>query len=172
MFRRSLVEVAGPYRTDLKPSEDTEMLYRLSHHARRIAHTPEMLVLYRVHPEGQVSAVNLSKRLVDQANLWAVLDEHAAARGSLPAAVKRGARLRKLDIGVELASIDPTRARSLMQAATPFERGTRTLRKFAERVAAWRRFRKTGSRLSPLYGAGPLNATQREQIALLGYTLA
>jgi glycosyltransferase involved in cell wall biosynthesis len=172
MFRRALVEAAGPYRTDLKPSEDTEMLYRLSHHARRIVHTPEMLVLYRVHPEGQVSTTNLSKRLIDQANLWDVLDRHAAARDDLPEAVKRGARLRKLDIGVELASVDPARSRSLVAAATPFERGTRSIRKFGERLGAWRRFKTTGSRLNPIYRPGPLNQTQREQVALLGYTFA
>lgn len=34
LFRRTLIEAAGPYRTDLKPSEDTEMLYRLTSRTR------------------------------------------------------------------------------------------------------------------------------------------
>jgi len=129
-------------------------------------------VLYRVHPAGQISASNVSKRLIDQANLLDVLDRHAAARSDLPEVIKRGARLRRLDLGIELEPIDPARARGLIHAATPFERTTRPIRKFAERVAAWRRFKATGSRLGPLYRPGPLNATQREQVALLGYVFA
>jgi len=172
LFRRSLVEAAGPYRTDLKPSEDTELLYRLSYGARKIVHTPEMLVLYRVHPEGQISTRNLSERLIDQANLWDVLDAHTAARTDLADSVKRTARLRKLDIGVELARIDATRSRALRRSATRFERVTRPIRKLGERAAAWRRFHNTGSRLSRLYSPGPLTALQREQVALLGYSFA
>ncbi len=40
-FRRSLIEQIGPYRADLKPSEDTELLYRILAAARAPVHTPD-----------------------------------------------------------------------------------------------------------------------------------
>ena len=55
LFRRSLLEKVGHYRTDLMPSEDSELLFRMLLAGAKPVYTPDVLVLYRLHDGGQIS---------------------------------------------------------------------------------------------------------------------
>src|SRR5205085_1812566 len=80
MFRRGVIERAGPYRSDLMPSEDIELFYRALLQTRTLVHVPEPVLLYRVHPENQISERDLSGRICDRGNLWLLLDRHLSHR--------------------------------------------------------------------------------------------
>jgi glycosyltransferase involved in cell wall biosynthesis len=170
-FRRSLIEQVGPYRTDLKPSEDTELLYRILVVARAPVHTPETLVLYRVHPENQVSEQNLAGRLIDQANLWKVLQEHLDRRGDVDAAFRAEFRRRKFQAAHEVRAYDPTRATALGADARWLEQGLRPLRRFVGRAQNKLLRMRAGHPYGPYLAPAPLTDGQREQVRLLGYTL-
>ena len=176
LFRRSLIERArldnlGPYRTDLKPSEDTELLYRILAAARAPVHTPETLVLYRVHPENQVSEQNLRARLIDSVNLWAVLQQHLDRRSDATPGLRREFRRQKYDTAHELRGYDPGRAEALGADAGLLDRASRPARQFARQATNKLRRMATGNPYSADMAAAPLRDGQREQIALLGYKL-
>jgi len=170
LFRRSLIDSAGPYRTDLKPSEDSELLYRLARRARRIEHTPETIVLYRVHPENQVSVQNPAQRLVDWANLLTVFQEHADARSDLGLYDRFMLRAEKLLAARDVWLANPALANTLDGGASGLDLTAVTTRKFANRVGQKIRMMRHGYSMSPLFGLGKLTAEQKKQIDLLGYT--
>ena len=171
LISRELMTRAGPYRRDLKPSEDTELLYRLSAASRQVAYVPETLILYRVHPEHQVSEQNLAKRLVDRAHLWSVLREHLAARGDVGWRERRLFRIKSYFVGLEAAAHDPAKAQSLIRAARWHDRCAYALSHLGNRLLA-RLGRKAPSDFdNPNMVAAPLRARQRALIAEMGYTL-
>jgi glycosyltransferase involved in cell wall biosynthesis len=67
LFRREILEKAGPFSQELKPSEDSELLLRILLAGARLVHVPETLVLYRLHPSNQISgsALHSSTRAAD-----------------------------------------------------------------------------------------------------------
>jgi glycosyltransferase involved in cell wall biosynthesis len=67
LFRREILERAGPFREDLKPSEDSELLIRILLAGAKLVHVPGTLVLYRLHPSNQISgsALGSSTRTAD-----------------------------------------------------------------------------------------------------------
>ncbi|TWT72948.1 glycosyltransferase family 2 protein [Allorhodopirellula solitaria] len=65
LIRKSLLEKAGPYRTNIKSADDSELLFRIAKTGAVFAHTPETLLVYRVHPEGQISAQNSTAQRID-----------------------------------------------------------------------------------------------------------
>lgn len=176
LFRRDLIERAnlgnsGPYRTDLKPSEDTELLYRILAAARVVVHTPEAIVLYRVHPENQVSEQNLTRRLIDQANLLAILEQHLDERSDVVPAARREFRRRKVETAHELRAFDPVRAEALAGDATLLDRSLRPVRQLTRRASAKLGRMTSGNPYNRYLAAGPLRDGQREQIRQLGYEL-
>jgi len=176
LFRRSLIEQVrtndcGPYRTDLKPSEDTELLYRILAAARAPVHTPETIVLYRVHPENQVSEQNIAARLADQARLWDVLQQHLDRRSDATPALRRAFRSRKNQTVHELRGYDPQRADALGADAGLLDGGFRLARYLALRTTSKLRRMTRGHPYGPLLAPAPLRDDQREQIRLLGYDL-
>lgn len=171
MFRRDLIERVGPYRTDLKPSEDTEMLYRLTRAARGIVHTPEPVLLYRVHPEHQISTTNTAKRMLDQANLWAVFERHQAERGDVTWRTKLRIGQRLTQAAQDVRPFDATMSRELYAHAGSFARAAKPLLDLADRLGARRRFMTTGLRDFADLRAGPVTAGQREEIKRLGYRM-
>jgi glycosyltransferase involved in cell wall biosynthesis len=170
-FRRGLLERAGPYRADLKPSEDSELLYRILRLAEAPVHTPESLVLYRVHPENQVSETHLDRRMIDQANFWLVLDRHLRERPELGRAVRARFRRKKYDVARDVAAYDAEKAEELARDVPVPERLVAPLRRLSRRVAAKARVIVTGHPNAPAFAAGPLTPAQRALIAELGYSL-
>ena len=51
LFRRDRIVRAGPFETDLMPSEDYEFLFRILLSGARPVHVPSTLFLYRLHSE-------------------------------------------------------------------------------------------------------------------------
>ena len=172
LFRRELIARAGPYRADLKPSEDTELLYRILAQAKAPMHTPESLLLYRVHPENQVSEAHLDRRLIDRARLWRVLQEHLDRRPELANSVRAQFRRKKLDVARTVRPHDPGLASGLARDAGWLDRLTAPLRAFGRRVEARLRAATTGNPYPPVFAAAPLTDAQRGLIAELGYALA
>jgi glycosyltransferase involved in cell wall biosynthesis len=60
LFRRSILEKAGTYRTDLMPSEDSEYFVRILLAGAKPVFTPECLVFYREHNHGKITASGTS----------------------------------------------------------------------------------------------------------------
>jgi glycosyltransferase involved in cell wall biosynthesis len=60
LFRRSILEKAGFYRTDLMPSEDSEYFIRILLAGARPIHTPECLVFYREHNLHKITSTGTS----------------------------------------------------------------------------------------------------------------
>jgi glycosyltransferase involved in cell wall biosynthesis len=171
LFRRALIERAGPYRVDLKPSEDTEMLYRLTRSARGIVHTPESVVLYRVHPEHQISMTNAPKRMLDQASLWSVFQQHLAERSDVSWPTRLRFAQRLVQASRDVRPYEAALSRDLAQQAGGFARAAKPVLDLADRVAARYRLMTTGLRDLADLRAGPVSAVQREEIARLGYNL-
>ena len=171
LLRRSLVESVGPYRADLKPSEDTEMLYRITAAARNMVHTPASILLYRVHPENQVSQQNLAKRMIDQANLWMLLQRHAEARQDFDWRTRTLFRLKKLHVARQVRPYEPALAELLERDTNFLHRLGCPLRQLLERVRGKLRVMRTGNPYLGIFRAAPLTAGQRDQIKLLGYEL-
>lgn len=171
MFRRDLLERAGPYRLDLKPSEDTELLYRIMANARAPAHVAEALVLYRVHPENQISEQNPGRRRIDRANLWSVLEQHAKARGDLSRAMWSRFRRKKFDAASDVEGFDADLAQRLASDVGLWERLLLKPGRFAHRVRARLRVMATGNPYPAVFAAAPITQAQREQVRLLGYEL-
>lgn len=172
MFRRSLVEAAGPYCAELKTAEDTELLYRLTRLAKRIDHSPETLLLYRVHPEQQLSEQNRAGRAIDFATLWAIFQGYIEQRDDLGWAERISARYRSRKAAREVRPYSPSLADQLESTMTVVDRATGPLRALAERVITKARFIALGHRYASLYRAGRITEGQCEQIALMGYALA
>lgn len=170
LFRREVLERAGPFRTDLKPSEDTELLYRLALAARAPAHVPEMLVLYRVH-EGGVSQHNVERAVRDRANLWAILQQHADRRADLDRATRRYFQRKKYEVAREVEAYDPVAAAALAADVGAFDRRTTPGRLLARTIRSRLRHRLLRDPYPAPMAAGPLRPDQEQAIHQLGYAL-
>lgn len=77
LFRRSILERAGEYRTDLMPTEDSEYLVRILMSGARPAYTPECIVFYRTESEGQsqitISGTKDEHRANDQSHYLEII---------------------------------------------------------------------------------------------------
>ena len=171
LFRRDLIERVGPYRTDLAPSEDMELLYRICAAAQAPTHVAGTLILYRVHPENQVSSQNQPKRMTDLANLWTNLERHAAARSDLDRRWRRRFRRKKYDVAYDVCEADARAAADLAWDVTPLDRLVRPLGKLATRGAARLRVMRSGNPYPPVLSATLLTPMQRDLIRRLGYSL-
>jgi len=172
LFRRATLEAAGPYRTDLKTAEDIELLYRLARRAMAITHAEDTLVLYRVHPENQLSEQDRGRRAVDFARLWITFQENVDARDDLRWADRAAVRIAKQRAAREAREHAPDLARALVSDCSLLDRLLATVRGLEDRAAAKLRFHLLGHRHKPVFAAGKLTAIQRDQIVRMGYAIA
>jgi len=75
LFKRSLIETTGGYRSDLMPSEDSEYFLRMLLANAKPIHTPDCLVFYREHNINKITASGTSA--VHRANDWTMYLEIA-----------------------------------------------------------------------------------------------
>lgn len=169
MFRRTLIESAGLYRTDLSPSEDTEMLYRLTKGARSVKHTDETLLLYRVHGNDQISVKNPEKRTRDWEKLCQILKDHASARPDIDSWTRRRARLSHLRAALNLKQLDPNNPLYGSIQPKALDHARLAMASLAKRVDAKVRHMMVGDRSNRYFAPGPLSPDQKRQIASLGY---
>jgi glycosyltransferase involved in cell wall biosynthesis len=62
LFRRTILEKAGKFRTDLMPTEDSEYLVRILLAGGRPVFTSECLVFYRAHATNQITSSGTSAK--------------------------------------------------------------------------------------------------------------
>ncbi len=168
LFRRALLESVGPYREDLMPSEDSELLFRILAAGARPVHVPEAMVLYRLHGGGQISLGGMpaERRARDWARFAAIVGHALDTMADLPAADRRAWRriewgaaqgLRQLGLTVDEPGLPRPGAadRAALAGAGVIERIDRR----------WR-----GHGWPTAYQADPPTAYQREALATLGYS--
>ena len=169
LFRRHLLARAGPYRGDLMPSEDMELLYRILALHPTLAHITGTLVLYRIHPENQISERDVGRRLIDRANVWQVLDGHLAARPDASRAIRRAFARRKFEVALLVRPWDATLADALSTGVPSLVKVTRPLWHLSRRIEARLRVAAIANPYPWAFAAGPLREDQHREIARLGY---
>ena len=177
LVRRDTVEKAGAYRTDLAPSEDREMLYRLLRQARSVRHTPDTLMLYRIHPENQISGQNDAKRLVDLSKLIGLFEAELGRRPELGSREWRKFLRHKSLVAAALKGSEPACAKDLLADAAWGGRMSAPLYYFMQTRLFGRiqgKLRRTlfDSAYPKAYGGAPVRPNQLQKILDLGYRLA
>ena len=170
LFRREVLEKAGPFSEDLKPSEDSELLLRILLTGAKLVHVPNTLVLYRLHSSNQISgsALRPSSRAVD----W--LKFTSRVMNLIDQNPERFSWLDRRIWGRELAF-----ARYKLDRSDRCELGDSEWHYLsalkAETMALcrtkWRGLKRRlrGSAFSELYGVGPLTDYQIELLRQIGY---
>ena len=169
LFRRSLLDAAGPYREDLMPSEDSELLFRILKSGARPVHVPEALVLYRLHGGEQISRGGMAsqRRAKDWARYVGAVAEQLGDTAGLSEADRRHWRWREFEAarGLREAGIESETAVGLGLSSRLGLRGDR----LANRIRAGVSRRLGGSSFGAAYGPGPLDARQAELLKAIGY---
>jgi glycosyltransferase involved in cell wall biosynthesis len=82
LFRRSAIEKAGPYRTDLMPSEDSELFIRILRSGAEGIFTPDCMVFYREHNSNKITGAGTTgnARLRDWTNFLTITGQALAAQ--------------------------------------------------------------------------------------------
>lgn len=170
MFRRKFIDRVGRYRSDLMPSEDSEFLFRMLKSRPQCVYVPDALVLYRVHPAGQITFGGMSE--VRRKRDWLKYTEIVARE-------------------LELGNIVSSRLDRLFWEATVWKaqrellqlgEGVRDEKSYgfakatgvrllveASRVRAGLRSRIAGTRMPPWYKVSRLTESQEFRIRELGY---
>ena len=169
LFRRSLLDAAGPYREDLMPSEDSELLFRILKAGARPVHVPEALVLYRLHGGEQISrgGMALQRRAKDWAKYVGVVADRLADTAGLSEADRRHWHWREFEAarGLREAGIASGIAVELGLSSRIGLRGDR----LANRIRAGVSRRLGGSSFGAAYGPGSLDGHQVELLRAIGY---
>lgn len=171
LFRRSALERAGWFRTDLRTWEDGEYLVRLLLAGGKAVFTPDCLTLYRLHEQpkltssGTTESGRLRDRLVAYREVQRLLDQHKvslgrAARRDFQVEVWRLWQEMRARGGFTSTELDGVRA---LAGAAP-EWWLR-LRAFARRVAVRWRWQTTGARWIAAYQSRPPGPRERELAA-------
>ncbi|MEO5705650.1 MAG: glycosyltransferase [Alteraurantiacibacter sp.] len=169
LFRRSLLEAAGPYRRDLAPTEDWELLYRITRLRPNMAHTPESLLLYRSHPENQISLKDPERRVIDRANLWTLFADHMARDGAGHPFSRFLFDLKRYEVAKQVAGVDPAKAAPLLYGLTGVHRQAQPWDHLFNRVRVKMTKRLFGHGYPCRFRAGALTAGQRVLLKQLGY---
>ena len=169
LFRRSLLDAAGPYREDLMPSEDSELLFRILKTGARPVHVPEAMVLYRLHGGEQISrgGMALQRRARDWDRYVSVVAAQLGEIAGLTTADRRHWRWRQFEAaqGLREAGIEPAGEIAL---GLPSRIGFRADR-LGHRIRAGLTRRLGGSSFAAPYGSGPLDPLQATLLAEIGY---
>ena len=171
LLSRSLIENVGPYRTDLKTSEDSELLYRIARSGATFAHCAKSLVLYRVHPSAQVSTANNLNQRLDWVRYLKSLEEDLPDNGGLDMKTDIQFGIRKVE-AVQAAGVkNQDDAEQLTKTMSPstfaIEKVSRPMRRIVNRI---RRMRFGDSYTKPLM-PGPMTNHQRQLIESMGFKL-
>ena len=169
LFRRSLLDAAGPYRQDLMPSEDSELLFRILKSGARPVHVPEAMVLYRLHGGEQISRGGMAsqRRAKDWARYVDAVAGQLGDTAGLSEGDRRHWRWREFEAaqGLRAAGIEAETAVDLGLSSRLGLRGNR----LAYRICAGVNRRLGGSSFGAAYGPGPVDAHQVELLRAIGY---
>ena len=169
LFRRTVLDRAGPYREDLMPTEDSELLFRIIKSGAKAVHVSEALVLYRLHGGHQISQGGMAhgRRVRDWERFTRIVAEQleSAAEGEAdadPGGLATWRRVRRQAL-TALARIEP----GSVEAPAAGVRMLDALTERSERLA--RRLR--GTTWAAPYRAGPPSAEQAGLVAGMGYIM-
>jgi GT2 family glycosyltransferase len=169
LFRRAVLERVGPYREDLMPSEDSELLFRILAAGGEPVHVPGALVLYRLHASQQISRGGMAaqRRARDWAHYVAIVAAQLDAMTGVDARDRRYWQWVEHDAAVTLGELaedapPPPELSGLAQAEKA------ALRKIRRWRAGLSRRLGTSSFARP-YQGGELTAEQRERLVAIGY---
>ena len=169
LFRRSLLDSVGPYREDLMPSEDSELLFRILKSGASPVHVPEEIVLYRLHGGEQISRGGMARqrRARDWERFVGIIADQLVDIPELGAADLRRWQWRRFEVvqGLREAGIEPE---TKIDLSLPARLGL-SLYGLAGRIRAGTARRLGGSSFAAGYGSGPLDARQRELLGAIGY---
>jgi glycosyltransferase involved in cell wall biosynthesis len=166
LFRREILEKAGPFREDLIGSEDSELLLRVLLAGAKLVHVPDTLVLYRLHPGNQISgsALPSSTRAADifrYASHVMTLIEQSPQRFSVWDRYiwHRQVTFAKYELYRSLGDNQRNLWKSLESEAMLTCR------------TVWRGLKRRlrGSDFSELYGVAPLRSSQIDLLRQIGY---
>ena len=169
LFRRSVLDTVGPYREDLMPSEDSELLFRILKSGARPVHVPAALVLYRFHGGEQISRGGMARqrRAKDWARYVGVVADQLADTAGLSDSDRRHWRWCQFEAarGLREVGIEPDAEIALGLSSRIGLRGNR----LAQRLRAGLSRRTCGSSFGAAYGPGPVDARQVELLRAIGY---
>jgi glycosyltransferase involved in cell wall biosynthesis len=169
LFRRCLITELGGYRVDLKPTEDSELLYRIGQSGAKLAHCPDSLLVYRVHPEGQVSVANVAGRQSDWLRFLAVMDAHCK-KTDVTSSTRRQFEFGKLDATLVTPSTMESELRvGLLKDIPPLTKAMHKLLRFPRKVRAKLRRIIYGDNYMSALGAARVTAVHKSLIRELGY---
>ena len=169
LFRREILEKAGPFSAELKPSEDSELLLRILLAGAKLVHVPETLVLYRLHPSNQISgsALRSSARAAD----W--FKYTSRIMGLIE---QRPERFSWWDRHIWRQEVAFAKYQLYRSAFCELDNNKRKRWRLKSEVmatcrTAWRSLKRRlrGSAFSEFYGVGPLTDPQIELLRQIGY---
>ncbi len=176
LFRRSFISKVGLYRTDLMPSEDTELFFRALTSSPRVAFAGDALMLYRLHNLNKITqneGASQARRVVDWARCLRLMIERAEScglkkdfftRSIFLSAVRKHLRFLRntpdapADLKDDLAEYSGQMPAAWLAAIESWLRLTEQFR-----------LRVRGSRWLPAYQAGSLSEKQRTLVRQLGF---
>ena len=171
MLTRGLMERVGPYRTDLKPSEDTELLFRIAKSGARFVHTPETLVVYRVHPEGQISAGNSQPQREDWIRCHQAIQQQITSSEHLDWYTRFCHNLRKIN-AVNGGGVDQFEWTKRLNKSIPsYFFGVEKMTRRFKRIAAKLRRNKFGDNYTTPFQPAPMTESQIKLINKMGYQI-
>ena len=168
LLRRTLIEKIGPYRTDLKPSEDCELLFRISKSGAKFVHTPETILLYRVHTEAQVSTANNREQRLDWLRYLNAIEDHLNDNVAMNQATSLSHAFIKLN-AIRHADVSQTpEAKKLSRKISMPQRNLELVSRPFRRIQAKLRRMKYGGNYGAAFGADKLRTDQLKLIEKMG----
>jgi glycosyltransferase involved in cell wall biosynthesis len=157
LMRSSLVNSAGPFRTDLRTGEDLEFFARALARLPIMVHDTQSLLVYRLHP-GQITGPNSESIGVERVQLLEVLQLHADAADLSPWQ-RYLFRLRRLQREREAGVSKHTSSLFLRASSVGAEAWSQCVPRLKVRLGA--------SPYGPHFQAGPIDQMQGELIQQL-----
>ncbi len=178
MFRKSFLDRVGFYRTDLMPSEDTELFFRMLTSAPRVAFTAEALMLYREHSLNKITqdqGTSASRRVVDWARCLQCMIDRYKVSGMKADRWTRSIFLARTQNHLRELRTVPNPPDELVKhlsaEAGQMSAGGHAAVQFWLRLMQFLRRRTHGSSWMAAYQAGPPSEHQRQLIQELGFNI-
>ena len=169
LLRRTVLQRAGSFRTDLRTWEDGEYLVRLLLTGAKLAFTPGCLTFYRLHEQAKLTSSGTTHpgRLRDRATaLQEILRQMRESGVTLQGAARRDFQLTAWQLWQEMQAeggFRPEEMRRIRELALPAPHWLLSVRALGHRVALRRRWQSTGARwIAPYQSRRP----QAEDLAL------
>jgi len=172
MFRHTFIKKMGGYRTDLMPTEDSELLFRMLLDHAKLKFVPDCLVLYRLHDLGQITASGTTKnhRTIDWAKYLQIIDTQLkASHLKLDWLTKLFWQARLWRAAMDLKNLQPTDKMIFHDQHSRIMEQLYKVIHFYWRVDAGVRGRLSGSRYSHPYQAAYPSEYQKQLINKMGY---